>query len=105
MRIHMALVLWWTFSAMTASNTRAQSTVPAPAQPDVACTPSVGNDTPTVGSGERGTLSDKLAQSRGVLCPPPSADKEMAVPPPAGGRTPVIPPPGTPGGDQSLQPK
>jgi hypothetical protein len=29
----------------------------------------------------------------------------MALPPPAGGRTPVIPPPGTPGGDQSVQPK
>jgi hypothetical protein len=32
-------------------------------------------------------------------------DREMQVAPPSGGRLKVIPPPGTPGGDQSVQPK
>jgi hypothetical protein len=51
------------------------------------------------------TLSDHLAQSGGVICPPPGVDPEIEAPTPETGTTPVIPPPGTPGGDQSVQPK
>lgn len=50
-------------------------------------------------------LSDKLAQSGGVICPPPHADSEIKAPTPPGGAMPVIPPPGSPGGDRSMRPK
>jgi hypothetical protein len=59
-----------------------------------------------VGSGESGpTLSDKLARSNGVICPPNDVDQDMQKPAPGGGRMKVIPPPGGPGGDQSTIPK
>ena len=51
------------------------------------------------------TLSDKLAQSGGVICPPAGVDPEIHEPTPPGGPMPVIPPPGSPGGDPSVQPK
>jgi hypothetical protein len=50
-------------------------------------------------------LSDKLARSKGVICPPAGIDRDMQVTPPGGGHLKVIPPPGTPGGDQNVQPK
>ena len=49
-------------------------------------------------------LSDKLARTDGVICPSNEAP-DMRLPTPDTGRTPVIPPPGSPGGDQSVQPK
>jgi len=52
-----------------------------------------------------GNLSDKLARSGGVICPPEHVDPEIKQPTPPGGAMPVIPPPGSPGGDQSIQPK
>jgi len=51
------------------------------------------------------TLSDQLAESKGVICPPAGVDPGITVPPIGGGRMPVIPPPGTPGGDPNIQPK
>lgn len=56
----------------------------------------------TVGQGNGVQLTDRLAQTGGVLCPPAGVDPEMHAPPPGGGRTPVIPPPG---GDAPQQPK
>ena len=50
-------------------------------------------------------LSDKLAASNGVICPPGHVDPEIHQPTPPGGAMPVIPPPGSPGGDQSIKPK
>jgi hypothetical protein len=50
-------------------------------------------------------LSNKLARSGGVICPPEHIDPEIKQPTPPGGAMPVIPPPGSPGGDQSIQPK
>jgi|SRR5271156_1353247 hypothetical protein len=50
------------------------------------------------------TLSEKLDQTNGVICPP-DIDPSIKAPTPQAGKTPVIPPPGSPGGDQSLQPK
>ena len=72
-----------------------------------------GSDTQaTVGQGgdmqirqERRNLSEKLARSDGVICPPAQIDPEIRAPTPPGGAMPVIPPPGSPGGDQSVQPK
>jgi len=51
------------------------------------------------------TLSDKLAQSNGVICPPAGVDPEIREPTPPGGSMKVIPPPGTPGGNPNVQPK
>jgi hypothetical protein len=39
------------------------------------------------------SLSEKLAQSGGVICPPEGLDPNIRAPAPNGGRTPVIPPP------------
>ena len=50
-------------------------------------------------------LSEKLARTDGVICPPPDLDPDIRAPAPGGGRTPVIPPPGSPGGDPSVRPK
>jgi hypothetical protein len=49
-------------------------------------------------------LSDKLARTDGVICPP-NVDPEIKLPTPNAGRTPVIPPPGSPGGDPTVRPK
>lgn len=51
------------------------------------------------------SLSTKLAQSDGVICPPGQIDPEIRAPAPQGGAMQVIPPPGSSGGDQSVQPK
>jgi hypothetical protein len=50
------------------------------------------------------TLSEKLDQTKGVICPP-DVDPAMKAPTPKTGDTPVIAPPGTPGGDPSVEPK
>jgi hypothetical protein len=50
------------------------------------------------------SLSEKLDQTAGVICPP-DVDPAIKAPTPNAGNTPVIPPPGSPGGDQSVQPK
>ena len=51
------------------------------------------------------SLSDHLARSDGVICPPARVDPEIKAPTPPAGRTPVIPPPGSPGGDPNVRPK
>jgi hypothetical protein len=50
------------------------------------------------------SLSDKLAQSNGVICPP-KVDRAIKAPTPNAGKMPVIPPPGSPGGNPNVQPK
>jgi hypothetical protein len=50
-------------------------------------------------------LSQKLAQSNGVICPPPHVDRGMRQPAPQRGTMPVIPPPGAPGGGPRVEPK
>jgi hypothetical protein len=49
------------------------------------------------------TLSDKLDQTNGVICPP-NVDPAIKAPTPNAGNMPVIPPPGSPGGDPTVQP-
>ena len=51
------------------------------------------------------SLSEQLASSDGVICPPPGVDPDIRAPTPEGGRMPVIPPPGSPGGDPNIRPK
>jgi hypothetical protein len=54
---------------------------------------------------ENQTLSEKLDQTQGVICPP-DVDPAMKAPmPPKEGNTPVIPPPGSPGGNPNVQPR
>jgi hypothetical protein len=50
-------------------------------------------------------LSRQLAESKGVICPPPHVDPEIRKPAPGGGTMPVIPPPGSPGGNSQVEPK
>lgn len=72
-----------------------------------------GNNRGTVGEGgemqikkpDGGDLSEQLAQSNGVICPPPQFDPAIKASTPPGGSMPVIPPPGSPGGDRNIQPK
>jgi len=78
-----------------------------------------GDCTPTKPAPRRGTiapegsttgqasdpLSDQLAKSDGVLCPPSDIDPQMRAPAPEAGNTPVIPPPGSPGGNPNVRPK
>jgi hypothetical protein len=77
----------------------------APAEGNVTCPPDIKGEPPTVGSGSSKPLSDKLADSKGVICPPSGIDQDMQVRPPSGGQLKVIPPPGAPGGDQNVHPK
>jgi len=69
---------------------------------------------PAVPGGNRGcsqpgnseNLSDKLAQSGGVLCPQnPNPDPAIKAPTPPTNDKPAIPPPGSPGGNPNVQPK
>jgi hypothetical protein len=95
----------------------AQPNPPAVAPvPETACRPdtreTAPNTPPTVGSGnsrrpagEARELSDRLADSQGVICPPPGLDPEIQLTPPPGGDIKVIPAPGTPGGNPNVQPK
>src|SRR4249920_2530343 len=79
------------------------------------CSPSVPPGSPgtaTTGEGEPhnpapapDNLSGRLAQSDGVICPPPAVDPDIRLPTPEAGNMPVIPPPGSPGGDPSVRPK
>jgi hypothetical protein len=77
------------------------------AQPRLPVAPSQkepGSDTRS-STGEAPHLSDQLAKSEGVICPPSGVDPEIRAPTPDVGRMPVIPPPGSPGGDPNVRPK
>ena len=76
------------------------------AQSDTQTTVGKGGDAQTHRQDGKDDLSEKLARSGGVICPPEHVDPEIRQPtPPTGGSMPVIPPPGSPGGDQLVQPK
>jgi hypothetical protein len=77
----------------------------APSEGNVTCPPDVKGEPPTLGRSDSKPLSDKLADSKGVICPPTGIDQDMQVRPPSGGQLKVIPPPGSPGGDQDVDPK
>jgi hypothetical protein len=64
-----------------------------------------GADKPCAQPGDSSkSLSDKLDQGGGVICPP-DVDPGMKAPAPETGKMPVIPPPGSPGGDPTVKPK
>lgn len=95
--MRMALALTLAVSISSAAAQPAQ----APA-PDRNCPPETRQNTPGADTGA--TLSDKLADSRGVICPP-AVDPGMTQKPPAEGTIKVVPPPGSPGGNPNIQPK
>ena len=102
---------------------QAPPSVTNPSQPIASAPPTelAANCAPTASTPSRGTviippdgtttgqasepLSDKLAKSDGVLCPPAGVDPEIHAPTPDAGNTPVIPPPGSPGGNPDIRPK
>src|SRR5215813_9837005 len=83
----------------------AQATENASPEQGATCPPDVKGEPPTVGGGSTEPLSDKLAQSKGVICPLAGIDRDMQVTPPSVCYLKVIPPPGAPGGDQNVPPK
>jgi len=89
----------------TSLTAMAQTLPQGSAHPGAACPPGTGANPPTVGKDQERSLSDQLAQSKGIICPPAGIDPEMRQAPPEGGALRVIPPPGAPGGNQSVQPK
>lgn len=99
----MRMVLAMTFATIFAASVTNAAAQPAPqARPDQNCPPETRQNTP--GSDTGATLSDKLARSRGVICPP-GGDDAMTQKPPAEGTLKVVPPPGSPGGDPTVLPK
>ena len=84
----------------------AQSQAPAPQaplqMPECRRGALPGEPGETTGSAD---LGDRLARSKGIICPPAGVDPGIAAPPVGGGTTPVIPPPGTPGGDPNIIPR
>lgn len=84
-----ALLLLTSASAL-AENSKPSSPPPSAAQN---CTPFTNKGT---GPNAKGApLGEKLAENKGVLCPPKSQDSDIQVPPPdTGAKMPVIEPPG-----------
>jgi len=99
------LVALVTVAAAGAAMAQPTTVPPGADHPGSACPPGTGADSPTVCKDSRKTLSDQLADSKGVICPPAGIDPEMRKAPPQGGVIQVIPPPGSPGGNPSIQPK
>jgi hypothetical protein len=96
------------FIAAAQAQSQRQQVPPPLAQPpnQNPCSPGARAGAPGANetTGSR-TLSDRLAESKGVICPPADVDPAIVAPPIGGGRTPVVPPSGTPGGDPNIQPK
>jgi hypothetical protein len=79
------VVLIAVFAGLASAGTAlAQSQGRAGPEPGVTCPPDVNGEAPTVGRGSPEALSDKLAQSKGIICPPAGVDLEMQVTPPGG---------------------
>ena len=103
MRQRLTVMLVCAWSSVAAAQT---TTVPkGNDHPGAACPPETTQNAPTVGRPDGKSLSDQLADSKGVICPPAGIDPEMRKAPAEGGAMKVIPPPGSPGGDRSVQPK
>jgi hypothetical protein len=92
-------------SAAQAQSQRREAPLATPPH-QIPCSPDarVGVPRSSETTGSR-TLSEQLAESKGVICPPAGVDPGITAPPVGGGRMPVIPPPETLGGDPDIQPK
>jgi hypothetical protein len=109
MRSRFAALLVVTLLVSGTVYTLAAQAQPAPARSPRAlaqleCGP--GTNAPTLGEqGSTRSLSDRLAQSKGVICPPHDVDPQIHAQPPAegGGKMPIIPPPG--GDNPNVRPR
>ncbi len=104
MRMPRTLLIALFIAGASLGSATAQPATPAPTQ-GAACPPGVGANAPAVGRDSNKPLSDQLADSKGVICPPAGVDPQMQQRPPEGGAMKVIPPPGAPGGNPNVQPK
>jgi hypothetical protein len=112
LRVPLLALLLISATQAFAQSPPSRSPTPAPAQPaptdPKACAPGErlplqdGSSKEPVTTGE--ALSDKLARTDGVICPP-HIDPEIKLPTPPGGTIQIIPAPGSPGGDPSVRPK
>jgi len=91
-----AALLLWLGATLPCAAQNAQ----APLTRDPTC--SAGRTAPPPAGDQ--SLSKKLEQTDGVICPP-DIDPDIKAPTQQAGRTPVIPPPGSPGGDPTVRPK
>jgi hypothetical protein len=82
-----------------------QAQTPLPADTPKDCPPGTSANAPGLNNDSRGNLTDKLASSKGIICPPAGIDSGMQQKPPEGGALKIVPPPGSPGGDPRVQPK
>jgi len=112
-------VTLFSYALMAASGVAYAQAPPGPATPPAQTAPPAPERATNCAPMQRGTvapegtttgqraepLSDKLARSDGVLCPPAGVDPEIRAPTPDIGNMPVIPPPGSPGGDPTVRPK
>jgi hypothetical protein len=101
------------FAALVAAPAFAQPApepAPPPGMPNMADPPAESTPPPDR-KGETAPLdaplSEHLKQNEGVIEPPRDMDSKIVRPSPVPdpNTTPVIPPPGSPGGDQSIEPR
>ncbi len=92
--MNIAAKCWMGLSAAALMVT-STAVLPAQAADPTPCTPQEKSNQ---------TLSEKLNQTKGVICPP-EVDPGMKAPTPSTGDSAVIPPPGSSGGNQNVQPK
>jgi hypothetical protein len=113
--IALAAALLLSSVALAAAQAPPQPKAPAPAPNKEVHDPDACAHAPaTVGKGggldvqkqDKRDLSEQLADSNGVICPPQHVDPEMdKAAPQLGARMPVLPPPASPGGNPQVQPK
>jgi hypothetical protein len=95
-----ALVLWLGVTVPCAAQ---NASTPQTHDPRGCSDAKAGKTAPQPSPGNQ-TLSERLEQTDGVICPP-NVDPDIRAPTPQGGNMPVIPPPGGPGGDPTVRPK
>jgi hypothetical protein len=107
-RIHCAAALIIVLGVSVPCAAAAQTPSMAQTRDPKACSDHQGLQTGTTAPqpSDPGTrdLSERLAQTDGVLCPP-NIDPDIKAATPEAGKMPVIPPPGSPGGDPTVRPK
>lgn len=106
--MHRKLLAFAALGAVLCHAALAQQVAPAPTAPPPAAPDAIpeklapGADAPATDlSKQKGSLSDKLNKSNGVIRPEGAVDPKMEKSAPATGATPVIPPPAAP----DVQPK
>lgn len=99
-----ALLIGFFAAAAVGGGTTLAEQAPAPAQ--VCPQDETGRPPPSGGApGPTDNLSDRLAASKGVICPPVGIDPDIRVKPPSDeGTIKIVPAPDTPGNAPKTQP-